>query len=143
MRLFVYVLEARDLPARDSYVKIQVGRFKYKTSTVTGTDNPVWNEEFVFRVHDLDEKVVISVSHHDGDTNGLFGGAGALMGRIQVQLRTVAGEDKQTLPPTWIPLERRKAGKNLNEDCGTCYSVLPVLLVPFFIIIIILLSFFA
>ncbi|XP_031405014.1 C2 and GRAM domain-containing protein At5g50170 isoform X1 [Punica granatum] len=119
MRLYVYVLQARDLPAKDSYVKVQVGRHKSKTWTVKGTQNPAWNEELVFRVHDLDEEVVLSVFHPEGDAaNGMFGGSGELMGRARVPLQSVAGEDKQTLPPTWFPLERHKAGKFINKDCG-------------------------
>ena len=54
MRLYVYVLEAKDLSVKDSYVKLQVEKHKSKTRILRNTMMPVWNEEFVFRVHDMD-----------------------------------------------------------------------------------------
>ena len=63
----MYVLEAKDLSVKDSYVKLQVGKHKSKTRILRNTMMPVWNEEFVFRVHDMDEELVVSLFHHDDD----------------------------------------------------------------------------
>lgn len=113
----MYVLEARNLPVEDSYVKIQVGKFKSKTRVLRKNMNPVWNEEFVFRVHDIDEKLLVSVFQHDDDS-GLFNVSGKLMGRVWIPVWSVANEENQTLPPTWFSLETPKTGKFINNDCG-------------------------
>ncbi|XP_031261427.1 C2 and GRAM domain-containing protein At5g50170 isoform X1 [Pistacia vera] len=118
MRLYVYVLQAKDLLARDSFVKLQLGMYKSKTRILRNNSNPVWNEEFVFRVHDIhDEEVVLSMFHHDDDS-GLFHFSGELMGRVRVPVWSVAGEENQMLPPTWFSLEKPKTGKFNDKDCG-------------------------
>ena len=73
MRLYVYVLEAKDLSVKDSYVKLQVGKHKSKTRILRNTMMPVWNEEFVFRVHDMDEELVVSLFHHDDEPRVFHG----------------------------------------------------------------------
>lgn len=114
----MHVLEATDLPVKDSYVKVNVGKFKSKTWVAKGSPKPAWNEEFVFRAHDLDDEVVVSV----------FGASGVLVGRVRIPVRSIFDEDNQTLPPTWFSLERHKtAGKFLNKDTGkfcvhSCFS---------------------
>ncbi|KAF8408305.1 hypothetical protein HHK36_007453 [Tetracentron sinense] len=124
MRLYVYVLEARDLPLKDSqklsgsYAKLQVGKYKSRTRVVKKTLNPVWNEEFVFRVYEIDEELVVSVSVSDDDF-GFFNVSGDdLLGRVRVPLWSVVAEEKQTLPPTWFSLEKPKMGKSMAMDCG-------------------------
>ncbi|XP_042950527.1 C2 and GRAM domain-containing protein At5g50170 isoform X3 [Carya illinoinensis] len=120
MRLYVYVLEAKDLPVKDSYVNLQVGKHKSKTRILRNTIVPVWNDEFVFRVHGTDEELVVSVYHHVEEPK-IFSGSGNLLGRIWIPLWSVAAEKNQTLPPTWFPLERPKTGKFINKECGKIF----------------------
>ncbi|XP_021888862.1 C2 and GRAM domain-containing protein At5g50170 isoform X3 [Carica papaya] len=118
MRLYVFLFQAKDLPLKNSYVKLQVGMFKSKTKILKNTTNPVWNQEFLFRVHDVDEEVVVSVFHHEDDS-GFFNLSGELMGRVRIPVCSVAAEDNQILPPTWFSIERRpKNGKCFGQDCG-------------------------
>lgn len=97
------VLEARDLPAvKDSYyfVKLKLGKSKSKTCMVlTNTNNPVWNEEFVFKVRDQDVLVVsVLNSHH------------FLLGEVRIPVKK-----QLTLQPTWFSLQ---TDKFLNKYCG-------------------------
>ncbi|XP_006476881.2 C2 and GRAM domain-containing protein At5g50170 isoform X3 [Citrus sinensis] len=117
-RLYVYVLQGQDLLAKDSYVKVQIGKHKSKSRILKNNTNPVWNEEFVFRVHNIDdEELVVSVFQHNDDS-GLFGSSGELMGRVRVPVSSIAAEDNHMLPPTWFSLETPKTGKFTNKDCG-------------------------
>ncbi|MBA0637481.1 hypothetical protein Godav_029659 [Gossypium davidsonii] len=100
MRLYVYVLQAKDLAIHDTYVKLQLGRFKSKTKTSSNTSNPVWNEEFVFRVHDVGDQLLVSLFHqHD---SAFFNASKDLVGRVAVPLYLVSDQQNQTLPPTCI-----------------------------------------
>ncbi|KAF5730889.1 C2 and GRAM domain-containing protein [Tripterygium wilfordii] len=120
MRLYVYVLEGKGFPVKDVYVKVRVGKLKSKTRTLRNSMNPIWNEEFEFRVHDVDQEVVVSVLHLDDDSR-LFTGSGNLMGRIRIPVCYVAAEDNQTLTPTWFPLEKPKTEKFINKDFGKIF----------------------
>ncbi|KAL6181817.1 hypothetical protein ACLB2K_048466 [Fragaria x ananassa] len=120
MRLYVYVMEAHDLAVKDSscFVEVQVGKHKSKTRILRNTNNnPAWNEEFVFRVYDMNEELLVSVFHQDDDCNGLFNGA-ELVGRVQIPVGSVDAENNSTLPPAWYSFERPKSGKFINRDCG-------------------------
>ncbi|KAL5544117.1 hypothetical protein UlMin_007901 [Ulmus minor] len=117
MRLYVYVLEGKDLHGKDCYVKLQVGKQKSKTNVSKKPIDPIWNEEFVFRIHDIGEVLIVSVFHHDDDS-GFFNGSADLMGRVRIPLWSLASEDNHTLLPTWFSLERPKSGKNAPKDCG-------------------------
>lgn len=125
MKLYVYVLEGSDLHVnkKSCYVKLQVGKHKSKTKPVAFSSSSsssvvAWNEEFVFRVNDLDkEEVIVSVfeDEHDSNTNGfnvadhdepgLFSGSGRLLGRVRIPVRSVASGENHTLSPTWFTLE--------------------------------------
>ncbi|KAM1340054.1 hypothetical protein ACFX2H_038503 [Malus domestica] len=118
MRLYVYVMEAQDLPVRESYVKLQVRRHKSKTRVLRSTTNPVWNEEFVFGVHDVNEELVVSVCHQDEEQSGLFYGGSELVGRVSIPVSSVAAESTCTLPPAWYALESPRTGKFISKDCG-------------------------
>ncbi|XP_022886156.1 C2 and GRAM domain-containing protein At5g50170 isoform X2 [Olea europaea var. sylvestris] len=119
MRLYVYLLEGRDWAVKDSYLKLQVGKFKTKTRVLKNTKNPFWNEEFVFRVHDLEDELVVSMYHDGEHQSGFFNGsAGDLVGRIKIPLLTVANEENKNLQPTWFSLERPKSVKSVDKDCG-------------------------
>ncbi|XP_039012600.1 LOW QUALITY PROTEIN: C2 and GRAM domain-containing protein At5g50170-like [Hibiscus syriacus] len=118
MRLYVYVLQAKDLPIQGTYVKLQLGRLKSKTKTPANTWNPVWNEEFVFRVHDVvGEQLVASVFHVEHDS-AFFNGSKCLLGLVSVPLSLVADQHNQTLPPTWFPLHKYKTGNFITKDSG-------------------------
>ncbi|KAK4489023.1 hypothetical protein RD792_004815 [Penstemon davidsonii] len=120
MRLYVYLLEGRDWAVKDSYVKLQVGKFKSKTRLLKNTENPIWNEEFVFRVHDLEDEIVVSVYKYDDHESGFFNvsGAGDLVGRVKIPVSSVAAEENQNLPPTWFSVERAQNAKSIDKDCG-------------------------
>ncbi|KAL3642319.1 hypothetical protein CASFOL_013134 [Castilleja foliolosa] len=120
MRLYVYLLEGRGLGAKDSYVKLQVGKYKSKSRVLKNTDNPLWNEEFFFRVHDLEEELVVSVyKYDDHEQHGFFiGSAGDLMGRVKIPVWSIVAEENQNLPPTWFSVERPKSVKSSDKDCG-------------------------
>ncbi|XVF08418.1 hypothetical protein REPUB_Repub07fG0002000 [Reevesia pubescens] len=118
MRLYVYVLQAKDLAVKDTYVKLKVSKFKSKTRTLRNTLNPVWNEEFVFRVHDVGEQLVVSIFHHDDDSGFFSASKEDLVGRVTIPVWLVADQDNQTLPPTWLSLEQPKTGRFINQDCG-------------------------
>lgn len=126
MKLYAYVLEARDLASEDIYVKLRIGKSKSKTRVLKGTLNPAWNEEFAFRVHDMDDELVVSVYHHEDDS-GFFNVSGDLMGQVRVSVRSIAAEENRNLPPTWFSLEKPKGSRLVNQDCGQC----PVLFLPF------------
>lgn len=117
MRLFVYVLEGRDWIVEESYVKLQVGKFKSKTRVLKNTKNPVWKEEFAFRVHDLEEVLVVSV-YHPRDDPGFFNGCGELVGRVKIPVSSVTDEDNMNFPPTWFTVQRPKSSKSRNRDAG-------------------------
>lgn len=115
----MYLLEGRDWAVKDSYLKLQVGKFKTKTRVLKNTKNPLWNEEFVFRVHDLEDELVVSMYHDGEHESGFFNGsAGDLVGRIKIPLLTVANEENKNLQPTWFSLERPKSVKSVDKDCG-------------------------
>ncbi|TYH40333.1 hypothetical protein ES332_D12G239800v1 [Gossypium tomentosum] len=116
MRLYVYVLQAKDLAIHDTYVKLQLGRFKSKTKTSSNTSNPVWNEEFVFRVHDIGDQLLVSLFHqHD---SAFFNASKDLVGRVAVPLYLVSDQQNQTLPPTWFSLHKPNTGKFINQESG-------------------------
>ncbi|KDP31032.1 hypothetical protein JCGZ_11408 [Jatropha curcas] len=117
MRLYVYVLQAKDLLVRDSCVKVQVGKHKSKTRLLKNNTNPVWNEEFVFRVHNTDEELVVSLVSYDDD-HGMFHGPGELVGSVRIPVWSVSAEHNHTLPPTWFPVEKPQTGKYINMDSG-------------------------
>ena len=131
MRLYVYVLEARGLPtakpsdggaaAAGVYAKLKVGKHKSRTRALRGTLDPVWNQEFVFRMEDDEEGEELEV--------GVFreaegGGGGELLGRVRLPVHAASGEGVQTVPPTWLSLQPRHHGaKSKAKDCGACASV--------------------
>ncbi|XP_022994573.1 C2 and GRAM domain-containing protein At5g50170-like [Cucurbita maxima] len=117
MRLYVYVLEAKNLLVKDSFVKLRVGRRKAKTRIMRNSCNPVWNEEFIFKFRDVDEELVVSVYEHS-DESRFFHGSSGLIGRVRIPIWMVADEDSQTLPPTWFDVRRSGTEKFINEVAG-------------------------
>ncbi|MED6131698.1 hypothetical protein PIB30_012137 [Stylosanthes scabra] len=64
MKLVVRVIEAKNLPPTDlnglsdPYVRLQLGKQRHKTKVIKKCLNPRWDEEFSFRVDDLNEELV-------------------------------------------------------------------------------------
>lgn len=114
----MYLLEGRGWVVKDSYVKLQVGKHKSKSRLLKNTESPLWNEEFVFRVHDLDDELVLSVyKYDDHEQHGLFGvSSGEFVGRVRIPLWTVAAEENRNFPPTWFSVERPKTVKLIDRD---------------------------
>ncbi|GAU29916.1 hypothetical protein TSUD_148240, partial [Trifolium subterraneum] len=100
-KLYVCVLEAKDLPIKNSRVKLQLGKFKYKTRISRNTFNPTWNEEFVFKVKDIAEEVLVVTVVNDHSDDEL------------------KDNNKQISPPTWFSLQcSNKSGRFFNKFCG-------------------------
>ncbi|KAD4385675.1 hypothetical protein E3N88_25844 [Mikania micrantha] len=121
MKLYVYVLEGRNLAVEESFVKLKVGTFKSRTRALNNTDNPIWNEEFAFRVRSLEEdELTVSVYHVDGDDeDGLFKhSSGDLVGRVRIPLLSVAAEEDHHSQPTWYSLRNHKSNKSFKKECG-------------------------
>lgn len=126
-KLYVCVLEARDLPVKNSRVKLKLGKFKYKTRILRNTFSPIWNEEFVFKVKDIADEVldVILVSHND-EPKVINGSVVDFVGEVRIPVGSVVSEDnnKQILPPTWFSLQcLNKNGKYFNKFCGLFSSL--------------------
>lgn len=117
MRLYVYLLEGKDWAVEDSYVKLKVGKFKSKTRVLKNTKNPIWNEEFVFRVHDLEDELVLSVYQHH-DNSGIFKVHGDLVGKVKIAVWSVVAEESQNLAPTWFSITKPKSAKSVDKYCG-------------------------
>lgn len=113
----MYVLQAKDLPVQETSVVLHVGKHKSKTRVSRGSSNPIWHEEFVFRVDEGDDDVVVSVLHHDHDHHHSDVSPG-LIGKVRIPLCSVAGEENQTLLPTWFVIEKPSDGKFVNIECG-------------------------
>ncbi|PON57652.1 C2- GRAM domain containing protein [Parasponia andersonii] len=117
MKLFVRVIEARNLPAMDlnglsdPYVKLQLGKHRSKTKVVKKSLNPSWGEEFSFKVEDLKEELLISVLDEDKYFNDDF------VGQVRVPVSRVFDAENQSLETAWYPLQP-KTKKSKNKDCG-------------------------
>ncbi|PON90322.1 C2- GRAM domain containing protein [Trema orientale] len=117
MKLFVRVIEARNLPAMDlnglsdPYVKLQLGKQRSKTKVVKKSLNPSWGEEFSFKVEDLKEELLISVLDEDKYFNDDF------VGQVRVPVSRVFDAENQSLETAWYPLQP-KTKKSKNKDCG-------------------------
>ncbi|VAI85323.1 unnamed protein product [Triticum turgidum subsp. durum] len=117
MRLVVHVLEARNLPAAeaqglgDPYAKLQLGRQRAKTKVIRKSTNPVWDEEFAFRVGDLKEELLIRITDEDKYFSDDF------LGQVKVPLSAVLDADNRSLGTRWYPLQP-KSKKSKIRDCG-------------------------
>lgn len=117
MKLSVKVIEARNLPAMDlngfsdPYVRLQVGRNRFRTKVVKKCLNPSWNEEFGFWVEDLSEELAIYVLDEDKYFNDDF------LGQLKVPISKVFDAENKTLGANWYPL-LPKNKKSKNRDCG-------------------------
>ncbi|XP_021687724.2 C2 and GRAM domain-containing protein At1g03370 isoform X2 [Hevea brasiliensis] len=117
MRLLVRVIEARNLPAMDlngssdPYVRVQLGKQKFKTKVVKKNLNPSWGEEFSFRVEDLNEELIICVLDEDKYFND------DTVGQLKVPVSLIFDADNKSLGTAWYALQPRNK-KSKNKDCG-------------------------
>jgi Ca2+-dependent lipid-binding protein len=117
MKLIVQVIEARDLLAMDNngfsdpYVKLQVGKQRAKTKVINKSLNPIWDEEFSFRVGDLKDELCVSVL----DEDKYF--ADDFLGQIKVPLSTLLDSDNLSFGSKWYQLQP-KSKKSKNKSCG-------------------------
>lgn len=117
MKLIIQVIEARNLLAMDSnglsdpYVKVQLGRQRAKTKVVKKSLNPIWDEEFSFRVGNLKEEICISVL----DEDKYF--ADDFLGQIKVPVSNLLDKENLSLGIQWYPLQP-KSKKSKIKNCG-------------------------
>ncbi|KAF3331391.1 C2 and GRAM domain-containing protein [Carex littledalei] len=117
MKLVVQVIEARNLLAMDSnglsdpYVKVQLGRQRAKTKVVKKSLNPIWDEEFSFRVGNLKEEICISVL----DEDKYF--ADDFLGQIKVPVLNLLDKENLSLGIQWYQLQP-KSKKSKIKNCG-------------------------
>ncbi|KAF3620442.1 C2 and GRAM domain-containing protein [Capsicum annuum] len=117
MKLLVRVIEARNIPAMDPngfsdpYVKLSLGRQKFRSKVVKKCLNPSWCEEFAFKVDDLKEELIISVLDEDKYFNDDF------VGQIKFPVSQVFETNDKSLGTAWYTLHpKHKKGK--TKDCG-------------------------
>lgn len=121
MKLVVRVIEAKNLPPTDPnglsdpYVKLQLGKQRFKTKVIKKSLNPKWNEEFSFRVEDLNEELVFCVMDEDKYFNDDF------VGQVKVPVSMVFEEEIKSLGTAWYSLHPKNK-KSKNKECGMLYS---------------------
>ncbi|KAF9607807.1 hypothetical protein IFM89_001528 [Coptis chinensis] len=117
MKLLVRVIQGRNLRAMDlngssdPYVKVQLGKQKYKTKVVKKNLNPTWSEDFSFKVEDLNEDLLVTVLDEDKYFNDDF------IGQLKVPVSKVFDSDNNSLGMTWFTL-LPKNKKSKTKDCG-------------------------
>ncbi|KAI3928637.1 hypothetical protein MKW98_024238 [Papaver atlanticum] len=117
MKLFVRVIEARNLRGidfnglSDAYVKLKVGKQKFKTKVVKKSVNPSWGEDFSFRVEDLKEKLRIYVLNEDKYFNDDF------VGKLKIPIWKIFDAENKFLETTWYSLQPKNK-KSKNKDYG-------------------------
>lgn len=79
----------------DSYVEIYIDKkYKQKTTTVSNTNDPVWNERFTFNLQDGDDTIHFDVYDDDvGDRDAI--------GKCKVKLKNVFDDGKYD---EWVKL---------------------------------------
>lgn len=117
MKLLVRVIEGRNIPAMDPnglcdpYVKLQLGKQRFRTKVVKKCLNPSWCEEFTFKVEDLKEELLVSVLDEDKYLLDDF------VGQIKVPVSRVFDSDDKSLGTAWYSLQP-KTKKSKNKECG-------------------------
>ena len=121
MKLKVQIFEARNLPPTDPnglsdpYVKLQLGKYRWRSKVVKKCLNPRWDEEFICRVDDLNEELALLVMDEDKYFNDDF------VGRIRVPMSTVLDAENMTMGPRWFALQPRSSKKSKYRDCGNAF----------------------
>ncbi|KAK7332468.1 hypothetical protein VNO80_29220 [Phaseolus coccineus] len=117
MKLVVRVIEAKNLPPTDPnglsdpYVRLQLGKQRFRTKVIKKSLNPKWNEEFSFRVDDLNEELVLSVMDEDKFFNDDF------VGQLKLPISIVFEEEIKSLGTAWYSLQP-KSKKSKNKESG-------------------------
>ncbi|KAK4491884.1 hypothetical protein RD792_002664 [Penstemon davidsonii] len=117
MKLLVRVIEAKNIPAMDPngfsdpYVKLQLGKQRFKSKVVKKCLNPSWCEEFTFKVDDLKDELLISVLDEDKYFNDDF------VGQIKVPISHVFEAKDKSLGTAWYTLQPKNK-KPKNKECG-------------------------
>jgi hypothetical protein len=117
MKLLVRVIEARNIPAMDMngfsdpYVKLQLGKQRFRTKVVKKTLNPSWCEEFTFKVEDLKDELTVSVLDEDKYFNDDF------VGQIKIPVSLVFDANDTSLGTVWHTLNPKNKKSNTKE-CG-------------------------
>lgn len=107
MKLWVHVIEARNLPAMnlsgtcDPYVRLQLGNHRSKTKVVKKNLNPVWDEKFDFMVGELSEELIITVLNEDKYFNN------DVLGKVKVPLLKVLDGENLSLRTDWYQLQSK------------------------------------
>ncbi|KAL6650901.1 hypothetical protein ACP70R_009826 [Stipagrostis hirtigluma subsp. patula] len=143
MRLYVYVLEARGLPAPKRprhggggggevfYAKVTVGKQRFRTRAVEAAGSgpggaaaaAAWNEEFEFAVGaagaggvEEEEEVEVAVARRRR------GGRGReVVGRVRLPLPAAAAAapgERRSVPPTWFTLQPEVHRRKGSDDAG-------------------------
>lgn len=121
MRLTVRVIGARNLRAMDSngfsdpYVKLQLGRQRFKTKVVKMNLNPTWDQEFTFLVGDVRD--VLKFYVYDEDMLGMDD----FLGQMRVSLEDVLAAENFSLGTRWYQL-LPKGKTDKVVDCGNFSS---------------------
>lgn len=117
MKLVVKVIEARNLPAMDlnglsdPYVRIHMGKQRFRTKVIKKCLNPYWGDEFSFRVDDLSDELLISVLDEDKYFNDDF------VGLVKFPVSKVFDAPDKSLGTCWYSLQP-KSKKSKPKDCG-------------------------
>lgn len=113
MKLYVQVVEAKDLSSRDPngfsdpFVRLSLGNTKARTSVVYKNLNPCWNEDFFFNVTDLDDELKVTVWDEDRFTDDF-------LGQTRISVADVLNSDKQSMPCSWFCLQKRSEKSKIN-----------------------------
>lgn len=113
------VIEARDIPAMDlngssdPYVRLQLGKQRSRTKVVKKSLNPTWDEEFIFKVDDLNEELVVNVLDEDKYFNDDF------VGYVTIPIARVFDARDKGFGNVWYALQPKNK-KSKNKDCGMC-----------------------
>ena len=116
MKLFVRVIEARNIPvmdqngSADTYVKLKVGNQRFKTKVIKKSLSPSWCEEFSFKVEDLKEQIVVTLLNGDKYFNDDF------IGSVKIPVARVFDSVDKSLGTLWYPLQPKKRSK--IKECG-------------------------
>lgn len=117
MKLVVRAIEARNLPPMDynglsdPYVRLQLGKSKFRTKVVKKSLNPSWSEEFCFWVEDLSDDLLVSVLDEDKYFNDDF------VGQLKLPVSSVFDAPDKSLGTAWYSLQP-KTNKKSKKECG-------------------------
>ncbi|KAM3225807.1 hypothetical protein ACQJBY_058488 [Aegilops geniculata] len=121
MRLTVRVIGARNLRAMDfngfsdPYVKLQVGKQRFKTKVVKMNLNPEWDQEFSFVVADVRE--VLKLDVYDEDMIG----TDDFLGQVRVTLDDLLAAENFSLGEISLAISLETAGatRSWSDDLAT------------------------